>query len=120
MIHLSLEALCEGSLVLHCSKSPHSIILYCSPYPSEMHRAVDMFTFIVAGHETTGYSLSWILIEIARHPEVYKKIREELELKVPANTTHLSFNDISILPYLDMVIKEGMRLWPVTGEYLND
>lgn len=75
-----------------------------------------MFTFIVAGHETTGYSLSWILIEVARHPEVYQKIQEELGLNIPANKKHLSFDDICNLPYLDMVIKEGMRLWPVTGE----
>ena len=91
----------------------------CSPYPSELHRAVDMFTFVVAGHETTGYSLSWILIEICRHPEVYIKIIEELQLKIPSNTTHLSFNDVCNLPYLDMVIKEGIRLWPVTGAFIE-
>lgn len=78
-----------------------------------------MLTFIVAGHETTGYSLSWIFIEIARNPGVYKKLKEEIDQKISADTKHLSFNDVCNLPYLDMVIKEGMRLWPVTGNSKN-
>ena len=76
-----------------------------------------MLIFLIAGHDTTGYSLSWILIEISRHPEVYAKIKAEIEEHIPPGPSrdHMSMDDLSRLAYMDMVIKEGMRLWPVTS-----
>lgn len=40
-----------------------------------------VFTFMLAGHETTSTSLSWTLYELARHPEVQDKIRQEIKVK---------------------------------------
>jgi cytochrome P450 len=43
-------------------------------------RFSDLITYLVAGHDTTGYTLSWILLEVARHPEVYARIKQEIEI----------------------------------------
>jgi cytochrome P450 len=59
--------------------------------------------------------LSWILLEVARHPEVYARIKQEIDAKIPANATHITPNQAAGLEYLDKVIKESMRLWPVAG-----
>jgi cytochrome P450 len=37
-----------------------------SPYPTELDRIADITIFILAGHDTTGYQLSWIVIEIIK------------------------------------------------------
>ena len=74
-----------------------------------------MLVMIIGGHDTTGYTLSWILIEIAKHPKVYQKIKEEMRTIVPKDMKSVSFNTASKLEYLDWVIKEGMRLRPTAG-----
>ena len=67
----------------------------------------------MAGHDTTGYQMSWIIIEVSKHPEVLQKIREELDPLIPENMTEFTPKMLGQMHYLSMVIKEGMRLWPV-------
>jgi cytochrome P450 family 4 len=74
-----------------------------------------MVTHFIAGHDTTGYSLSWILVEVARHQLVQEKVFQELQSIVPADAKHVDLDSLAQLTYLDQVIKEGMRLWPVVG-----
>lgn len=37
---------------------------------------------LLAGRDTTASTLSWIFYELARHPEVFKKLRQEIISKV--------------------------------------
>lgn len=87
-----------------------------SPYPTEKERVADVTIFMLAGHDTTAYQLSWIIIELARSPDVVKKLRQELDASFgehgPRNCTA---QQLSQLDYLGKVIKEGMRLWPVVA-----
>jgi cytochrome P450 len=71
----------------------------------------EMFTLLMAGHETTATSLAWVFWHLGRHPDVVAKLRAELERVVgpgPLEARHLAQ-----LEYLDAVIKESMRLTPV-------
>ena len=103
-----------------------------SPYPSDKERIADITMFMFAGHDTTAYQLSWIIIELARNPECVRKLRIELDAIFPpkssgskeatdkegvAGTGRTVFTPqhLSQLPYLSLIIKEGMRLWPVTA-----
>ncbi|KAK0506722.1 cytochrome P450 [Armillaria luteobubalina] len=61
-------------------------------------------TFLVAGHDTTATTLSWMLYELAAHPEHQLIIREELR------QSHR--NDYDALPFLNAAIKETLRLHP--------
>ena len=38
-------------------------------YESDEMRAADVTTFIIAGHDTTGFTLAWLVCELARYPE---------------------------------------------------
>ncbi|KAI0083795.1 cytochrome P450 [Irpex rosettiformis] len=63
-------------------------------------------TFIVAGHETTSTGTMWTLFSLTQHPEVQRKLREEL-LTVTTETP--TMEQLQALPYLDMVVKESLR-----------
>ena len=97
------------------SKDP-SILghLVRSPYKSEKERCADMTTLMIAGHETTAYTLSWIMIEIAKHPDVLAKLKKEIG-SVVTTDENITVKQLSEMPYLDCVIKEGMRLWPAAA-----
>mmetsp|Transcript_74671 Transcript_74671/g.199979 ORF Transcript_74671/g.199979 Transcript_74671/m.199979 type:complete len:96 (-) Transcript_74671:500-787(-) len=49
-------------------------IIRC-PYPNEGQRAADVLTLLIAGHDTTGYTLAWTLVELSRQPRVLAKMR---------------------------------------------
>uniref|UniRef100_A0A0W0GAR6 Cytochrome p450 n=1 Tax=Moniliophthora roreri TaxID=221103 RepID=A0A0W0GAR6_MONRR len=74
-----------------------------------------MSVIFTAGHETTANSLSWTLLELSRHPEVQKRLRDEIQAKKQevasrGNTTGmLTVEDLEMLPYLGAVVKESLR-----------
>ncbi|KAK5557708.1 hypothetical protein LTR46_003886 [Exophiala xenobiotica] len=59
---------------------------------------------IFAGTDSTGMNMGNILFHLARQPECYKKLRQEILSADP------SFDDLQSLPYLRGVVKEGLRL----------
>ncbi|KAG9343005.1 hypothetical protein JZ751_015223 [Albula glossodonta] len=69
------------------------------------------FIFILAGYETTSTSLSLLLYNLATHPECMKKLQEEIDDFFP-NNAQVTYDALTKMEYLDMVINESMRLWP--------
>lgn len=71
--------------------------------------------FMVAGKDTTAEALSWFFVSLRDHPEVERKIREEILAKLPdlakPNTT-ASMEDVQQLVYLEAALKETLRLFP--------
>ncbi|KAI0357855.1 cytochrome P450 [Trametes cingulata] len=65
-------------------------------------------TFLVAGHETTSTGTTWCLYALTQAPDVQKKLREEL-LTVETDTP--TMDELMALPYLDMVVRESLRLY---------
>jgi cytochrome P450 len=67
-------------------------------------------TMIFGGKETAGFSLVWTAYLLALYPEVQEKaiaeVREVLGGREPTAA------DVNRLPYLDLVCKEAMRLYP--------
>lgn len=63
----------------------------------------------MAGTETVSVALQWTLAELINHPEVYKKLRDEIQTVVGSNRL-VEESDIPNLPYLQAVVKEGLRL----------
>lgn len=86
------------------------------PYKNDLERIADITIFMLAGHETTAYQLSWIIVELARHPEILRKLRVELDREfAETGAVECSPHQLSQLDYLTKVVKEGMRLWPVVA-----
>ncbi|OLZ70477.1 cytochrome P450 [Streptomyces sp. IMTB 2501] len=69
--------------------------------------------FLLAGHDTTATALAFALHLLARHPEQQRRVREEVDdvLGGPDGRAPTAA-DMEVLPYLTMVLKEAMRLYP--------
>ncbi|KAI0033012.1 cytochrome P450 [Vararia minispora EC-137] len=79
---------------------------------SDEDMVAQMPAFIVAGHETTATAITWGLFSLCLAQHVQTKLREEL-LGIATDTP--SMDDLNDLPYLDMVIREVLRLYPPAG-----
>ncbi|XP_055610254.1 cytochrome P450 4d2-like [Uranotaenia lowii] len=75
----------------------------------DIREEVDTFTF--AGHDTTASALTFLLYNIAKHPVVQQKLYDAV-CSVVKNSKHLDISTLNNLPYLDLVIKETLRLFP--------
>ena len=75
----------------------------------------ELVTMLVAGHETTATSLSWVVYRLLQNPEVLAKARAELAAVVGngSGSDGLTAEQIAELRYLDAVIKETARLNPI-------
>lgn len=68
---------------------------------------------MVAGAmDTSATAIEWTLSELMRHPRVMKKVQKELE-DVVGMDRMVDESDLEKLEYLNMVVKENLRLHPV-------
>ncbi len=70
----------------------------------------ESLTLFGAGHETTATALAWAWYLLAMHPDIYKKVQEEVDTVLQGRTPTLA--DLTHLPYCLQVFKETMRLYP--------
>ncbi len=61
----------------------------------------------VAGHETSANTMTWILIEIFKHPNVMHKVVDEV-----MRASDDPWERLGQLTYTEQVIKETLRLFP--------
>ncbi|PIA32655.1 hypothetical protein AQUCO_04400086v1 [Aquilegia coerulea] len=64
---------------------------------------------VLVATDTTATTVEWAMAEIMNHPEILKKIREELA-SVVGNEDIVQESHVPKLTYLDAVIKETFRL----------
>lgn len=68
---------------------------------------------MITGTIDSSYTgIEWILSELIRHPNVMKKLQEEIKTIV-GDTEIVEEIDLPKFKYLDMVVKESLRLHPV-------
>merc|ERR1712038_1393976 len=96
----NLEAPTKGTII-------DLIMTSSTAFETDKDRAGQILEFLLAGHDTTGYSISWILFELARNPEEQKRLR--------ASLSSMSPEDWSRSDVLRMAVKEAMRLHPVAS-----
>ncbi|CAJ2502559.1 Uu.00g099530.m01.CDS01 [Anthostomella pinea] len=91
-------------------------------------------TFIFAGHDTTSSTLCWANYFLHKHPEVYAKVRKELDTYLPGGLAETAAKikedpyTVNKLEYTVAVLKETLRIFPpastvrgpVHGGYIVD
>ncbi|KAL5172379.1 Cytochrome P450 CYP736A12 [Glycine soja] len=71
-----------------------------------------LLDMLLGSMDTSATAIEWTLSELLKNPRVMKKVQMELETMVGMQRK-VKESDLDKLEYLDMVIKEKMRLHPV-------
>ncbi|KAG5777687.1 hypothetical protein H9Q73_008644 [Fusarium xylarioides] len=71
---------------------------------------------IGAGSDTTSISLTSIIFNLIKHPRVLQQLQAEIHHHESRGTVSdpITFTEANKLPYLQAVIKEGLRMHPAT------
>ncbi|RKP05464.1 cytochrome P450 [Thamnocephalis sphaerospora] len=75
--------------------------------------AGDMLMQLSAGSGTTAKCLTWTIYLLSRTPDVRARLLQELQEAVPDNGTEIRHAMVRDLPYLNAVIDESLRVYPV-------
>jgi cytochrome P450 len=70
----------------------------------------EAMTLFLAGHETTANTLTWTWYLLSQHPDVERRLHQELDEKLHGRLP--TFEDIPNLAYTEMVVAESIRLYP--------
>src|SRR5439155_1131117 len=75
----------------------------------------EMFTLLMAGHETTATSLAWVLHHVLPRPDVLEKMRAELRrcLGAAFATYEMKVVLAELLARVDLRVAPGYRMRPV-------
>ncbi|KII95493.1 hypothetical protein PLICRDRAFT_98902 [Plicaturopsis crispa FD-325 SS-3] len=84
---------------------------------SEEEMLAQMRNIMIAGHETTSNTISWALLELAKHPDIQAKMRAEIwAAEKNANArgdSELTIKDFDGMHLTIAVMKEVLRFNPV-------
>lgn len=80
---------------------------------SEKELIAQAVLLLFAGHETTTSMLTWLCVELARHPEIMQRAREE-QMQL-ASGDALNLEQLGQMHYLDQILLEIERLHPSVG-----
>lgn len=69
---------------------------------------LDLF---IAGSDTSAITTEWAMAELVRNPDSMQKVRNEL-IKNIGTKRSMQESDIALLPYLQAIVKETLRLHP--------
>ncbi|KAM5329864.1 cytochrome P450 3A12 [Glossophaga mutica] len=81
---------------------------------SDLELIAQSIIFIFAGYETTSTSLSFLMYLLATHPDVQQKLQKEIDATFP-NKAPPTYDALVQMEYLDMVLNESLRLFPIAG-----
>jgi cytochrome P450 family 135 len=79
-----------------------SRLLVADPEQGDAELRDHLVTLLLAGHETTASTLAWTLHDLARRPQLQRRVQRAADEDDEA--------------YLEAVVKEAMRLRPVIGQ----
>lgn len=74
-----------------------------------------LLNILLAGRDTTASLLSWTTLLLARNPEIFTKLRETIisNFGTYSNPQNITFATLKSCQYLQYVMNEVLRLYPV-------
>lgn len=85
-------------------------LLVATPDMSDDLIRDQMFTMLIAGHDTSTVLLAWALYLLGHHPDVMARAQVEVDQALDGEPP--TFEKLTALKYLSQVIDETLRLYP--------
>jgi cytochrome P450 len=76
--------------------------------------------FFGAGFDTTGKALSSVLLLLAMNPQEQEKVHDEISSILTSETDEVDEKMLAKMVYLDLVIKETLRLIPQVLAFIRE
>ena len=75
----------------------------------------EIATVLIGGSETSALTVAWSFLMLAMYPDVQQKVYEEVQSVFITDDPmeYVDFEAISKLNYMEQVIRETMRLFPI-------
>jgi len=70
----------------------------------------EVMTLLLAGHETTAASLSWVWLLLAQYPDIEQQLGRELDELLAGRSP--TVQDVPNLALAERTVREAMRLYP--------
>ncbi len=81
---------------------------------TDLQVRIEVFNLFAAGYEVTGNTTAFTMYLISQHPEVAQELVTEIDKALAGDNT-LTLETLAQMTYLEQVIKESMRLLPITA-----
>jgi cytochrome P450 len=75
----------------------------------------ETLTLLLAGHETTALALMWAWYLLSLNPRAERRLHDEVDAVLGGRVPTLE--DLPRLAYVDMIVKEALRLYPPALEF---
>lgn len=75
--------------------------------------------FLLAGFETTSTALNYCFYILSTHCDEQHKLQEEIDSFFKTNNAQPDLDNINQLQYLDLFIKETLRMYPIASNTVN-
>lgn len=72
--------------------------------------AAQVFLFYVAGYDSTATTLSYTLYELAKNPEIQRRIQEDIDITLEKHNGELTYESILDMKYVDICVKGKSNL----------
>lgn len=84
----------------------------------------NVLTMLLAGEDTTAHTLGWLIYQLSRHPDVFTRMRAEVDMIVGSDALPVRHEQLGSMAFTEACISESMRLHPVAplivAEAIND
>ncbi|CAK9813265.1 Cytochrome P450 9e2 [Anthophora plagiata] len=70
------------------------------------------FIFFLAGFDTVSTLMCYIVYELAMHPDIQERLREEVDRYLIEENGKLSYESLLKMEYMEMVVSETLRIHP--------
>lgn len=81
--------------------------------------AAQAAVFYAAGYETSAGAMSFLLYELALHPEYQELAAQEVREVIKKHNGVLNYDTITDMTYLTACLDETLRKYPVTGQIVR-
>ncbi|VVC97050.1 unnamed protein product [Leptidea sinapis] len=79
-----------------------------------------VFVFFAAGFETSSTSSSYTLHQLAYHPEIQRKVQEEIDTVLEKYDNKVTYDAVNDMKYLEKCFYESLRKWPPIGYIMRE